>query len=104
MAEVTIRIPDDFIELVAEAGETIYVEAIKDVARRRIGTARRRLKEMSRRILAYETKYGKSYNEFSESVSDTLKGHNDWIDWTYLVHSSRDLEKKIEKVRLLVGK
>lgn len=104
MAEITIRIPDDFMELVAGAGESIYVEAIKVVARRRIGTARRRLKEMSKKVLAYETKYGKSYNEFSETVSDTLKGHNDWIDWTYLVHSSRDLERKIEKVQLLVGK
>jgi hypothetical protein len=103
MAEVVIKIPDDFKELVAGAGETIYVEAIKDVARRRLGLSVKRLKEMSRKISAYEAKYGKTYTEFLDCVPDTLKGHDDWMDWTYLMSVSVALEKKIDKIRLLTG-
>lgn len=104
MADITIKIPEDIRDFVTGTKDTIYVEAIKEVARKKILHAQRRLKEMKRKISAYETKYGKSYEEFSQTVPDTFNGHDDWIDWMYLVNTASELEHKIAKIRLLVGK
>lgn len=103
MAEITIKIPEDIKEFVAKTNETIYVEAIKEVARKKISYAQKRLKETKKKITTYETKYGKSYEEFSRNVPDTLKGHDDWIEWSYLVKIGDELAHKIEKLKLLIG-
>ena len=103
MAEVTIKIPDDIKDILGETNEMIYVEAVKEIARKKITYAQRRLKEMRKKIAIYEAKYGKSYGEFSQNVPDTLKGHDDWIEWSYLVDIADELAKKIEKLRFLIG-
>ena len=103
MAEVTIKIPDDIKDILGETNEMIYVEAVKEIARKKITYVQRRLKEMRKKIAIYEAKYGKSYGEFSQNVPDTLKGHDDWIEWSYLVDIADELAKKIEKLRFLIG-
>ncbi|OGP12085.1 MAG: hypothetical protein A2056_00500 [Deltaproteobacteria bacterium GWA2_42_85] len=103
MAEVTIKIPDDIKDILGEINEMIYVEAVKEIARKKITYVQRRLKEMRKKIAIYEAKYGKSYGEFSQNVPDTLKGHDDWIEWSYLVDIADELAKKIEKLRFLIG-
>ncbi len=52
----------------------------------------------------FKKKYGKSYEEFSENVPDTTQGHDDWIEWTYTDKIVNELSKKIEKLRVLIGK
>ncbi|MCR4292129.1 MAG: hypothetical protein NUV76_04535 [Candidatus Kuenenia sp.] len=103
MAEVTIKIPKDIKDLIADTSETIYVEAIKEVARKRMSSAQKRLKELKKRIAIYESKYGRSYEEFSKKVPETVKGHDDWIEWSYLVKVATELSKKVEKLRFLIG-
>ncbi len=103
MAEVTIKIPEDIKDIIEETSETIYVEALKEVARKRISYTQKRLKDLRKKIAAYETKYGKSYEEFSQSVPDTVKGHDDWIEWSYLVKVADELTNKIEKFKILMG-
>lgn len=104
MAEVTIKIPDNVREFVAGTNETIYVEAIKEVARKKIPYTQKHLKELRKKITAYEKKHGKSFEEFSQNLPDTLKGHEDWIEWTYLINTVKELEHKIEKLKFLIGK
>ena len=79
MAEVTIKIPKDIKDLIADTNETIYAEAIKALARKRMSSTQKRLKELEKKIAVYEAKHGKSYEEFSKKVPETIKGHNDWI-------------------------
>jgi len=104
MADVTIKIPEDIKEIISETSETIYVEALKDIARKRITYTQKRLNELKKRIAAYETKYGKSYEDFSQKVPDTRKAHDDWIEWSYLVKVADQLTSKIDKLKLLMGK
>jgi len=104
MVEVTVKVPQNLKDIIAETSETIYVEALKEVARKRMSNIQRRLKELRIKNAAYEKKYGKSYAEFSQNVPDTLKGHDDWIEWLYLVKVADELAYKIEKLKLLLGK
>jgi len=53
MAEVTIKIPKDIKDLIADTSETIYVEAIKEVARKRMSSDQKRLKELKKKIAIY---------------------------------------------------
>ena len=104
MAEVTIKIPEAIKDIIEGMSETIYVEALKEVASKRISHSQRRLKELRRKIAIYEEKYGKPYGEFSQSVTDTMEGHDDWIEWAYLMKVSEELSDRIEKFKLLSGK
>ncbi|NUO09126.1 MAG: hypothetical protein HUU08_10675 [Candidatus Brocadia sp.] len=104
MAEVTVKVPKEIKDLIADTSETIYIEALKEVARKKISSTQKRLKELRKKIAIYETKYGKSYEEFSKKVPKTVKGHDDWIEWSYLVKITTELANKIEKLRLLIGK
>ncbi len=104
MAEITVKIPKDIKELIADTNETIYVEALKEVARKRISSTQKRFKELRKKIVIYEAKYGTSYEAFSHKVPDTVKGHDDWIEWSYLVRVATELANKIDKLRFLIGK
>jgi len=104
MTEVTIKIPEDIKDIVGEIDEPIYVEAIKEIAQKKLIQKQKRLKELQRKIAAFESKYGKSYTNFSQDVPDTLKGHDDWIEWSYLHKITVELSAKIEKLKLLLGK
>ena len=104
MVEVIVRVPEDIKDIISETSETIYVEALKEVARKRTSNIQRRLKELRRKNSAYERKYGKSYAEFSQNIPDTMKAHDDWIEWSYLVKVTDELAYKVEKLQLLLGK
>jgi len=32
-----------------------------------------------------------------------MKGHDDWIEWSYLVKVASELSQRIEKLKLLIG-
>ena len=104
MGEVTIKIPEAIKDIIEGMSDTIYVETLIEVAAKRMSNSERRLKEMINRIDAYEAKYGKSYEEFSKNFADTMKGHDDWIEWSYFVKVSEELSRNIEKLKLLSGK
>lgn len=39
-------------------------------------------------VLMFVLSIGESYEEFSKKFPDTVKGHDDWIEWSYLVKES----------------
>jgi len=104
MIEVSIKVPKEIGEIVSEISEAIYVEALKEVAGKRLSQNRKRLDDLRRRSAVYESKYGSSYQEFSRNVPDTVEGHDDWIEWSYLDRVSSELSKKIEKLGIITGK
>jgi len=60
--------------------------------------------ELENKITFFERKYGLSYEEFGADVPDTVQGHDDWIEWTYLIKASEELSDKINKLSFLMGK
>ena len=104
MTKVTINIPEDIKDIIDGLTEPLYVEALREVARKRFADNQKKLKGFRKKIAIFEAKYGKSYEEFSQSAPDTVKGHDDWIEWSYLVTVANELSTKIDKLRLLIGK
>lgn len=103
MVEVTVKIPEELKDIISDTDEAIYVEAIKEVAKRKLVNLERQSKSLLEEISKYEFKYKKIYEEFSQSVPDTLEGHDDWIEWFYLVKVKEELARKTEKIKLLLG-
>jgi len=104
MTEVTIKVPGDIKDIIEEISEPLYVEALREVARKRFAYHQKTLKAFRQKIAIFEAKYGKSYDDFSQSVPDTANGHDDWIEWTYLIKVADELSAKIEKLKLILGK
>jgi len=104
MVEMTVKVPKDIKDIITGTSETIYAEALKEVAVKRMSYTQQELEELRRKIRFYENKYGKSYKEFVREVPDALEGHDDWIEWTYLTKAAEELSTKIQKLHLLTGK
>jgi len=103
MAEITIDVPKDIKELVAETGKAIYVEALKEVAARRIAYTQQQLDDLRKKMHFYELKYSNTYEAILGIIPDTVEGHDDWIEWTYLAKTSDALSRKINKLRIIMG-
>lgn len=96
MTEVTVKVPDFISDIVIETGETIYVEALKEVAGKRLYHTQKRLNDIMKQLTRYESKYDKSCQEYLQNVPDTIEGHDDWADWTYLVNVYAALQNKTD--------
>ena len=104
MPEVTIEVSKDINDLVGEAGKAIYIETLKEVAFKRKAYSKRKLEDLKKNMVFFERKYNASYEEFSSDVPDTVQGHDDWIEWAYLINAAEDLSNKINKLSFLIGK
>lgn len=104
MSQVTIEVPKDIMDLVGEAGKAIYIETLKEVALKRLSHSKRQLEDLKKEIASFERKYKASYEEFEAHFPDTVEGHDDWIEWTYLIKASEELGDKINKLSFLMGK
>ncbi len=104
MPEVTIEVSKDINDLVGEAGKAIYIETLKEVAFKRKAYSKRKLEDLKKKITFFEREYNASYEEFLSDVPDTVQGHDDWIEWTYLINAAEDLSNKINKLSFLIGK
>ena len=104
MPEVTIEVSKDINDLVGEAGKAIYIETLKEVAFKRKAYNKRELEDLKKKMAFFERKYNVSYEEFLSDVPDTVQGHDDWIEWTYLINAAEDLSNKINKLSFLIGK
>ena len=103
MTEVTIKVPKEMGDIVAETSQALYIEAMKEVMAKRFLSTQKRLQNLKAQIAKYEAKYHQAYEEFAQQVPDTLEGHDDWIEWTYHEKLVQALTEKIEKLRLLLG-
>ena len=103
ITDVTLKVPEAMRDIVAETSQALYVEAIKEVTSKRIMSIQQRLDELHNQIARYAKKYQQSYEEFSRNVPDTIEGHEDWMDWKYLVDVTVELSGKLQKFKLLLG-
>lgn len=103
MTEITIKIPDDVKNLIEEIDEPLYIEAIKDVAKMKLVKKQKELNNLKKKIAKFESHYASDFNTFSKNLSDTMKSHDDWIEWSYLHRSIVEKQKKIEKLEMIIG-
>lgn len=103
MAEISLEIPNDLKELVQDTDQALYVEALKEVAFKRMSYNQKRLRELQEKINELEQKYQCSYEDFASNMPDSLQAHEDWIEWTFLIQSAEALSQKIQKLSLLAG-
>ncbi len=82
MIEVTVKLPDLIGDIVTET---------------RLSYTQKRLNDIMKQLTGYESKYGKSYQEYSQNVPDTIEGHDDWTDWTYLINVYAALQNKTKQ-------
>ena len=61
------------------------------------------LEDLKEKIAFFERKYKASYDDFAADVPDTVQGHDDWIEWTYLTKAAQELSSKINKLSFLMG-
>lgn len=104
MSTVTIKVPKDIKDIISGTSDTIYVEALKEVASNRMNYYEKRLNDLKDKANIFEDKYGKPFEEFSQSIPDDLQGHDDWTEWSYLTNVIVELSKKNEKLKLIMGK
>ncbi len=102
LTEVTVKVPKEIGDIIAETSQTLYIEAMKEVVAKRLTYTQQRLKNLKADITKYETKYHRSFQEFAEHVPDTIEGHDDWIEWSYLLKVVQELAQKIEKLQLVL--
>ena len=98
ITEITLKVPKEMSELMAETSQTLYFEAIKEVVAKRLADTQKRLQRIQENMRQYEIKYHLPYEAFSEHVPDTMEAHDDWIAWAYLVKAANELAHKEERI------
>jgi len=104
MTEVKIKIPEEIKLIIGEIDEPMYIEALRKIARKKYNEKKKKLNRFRRRIRIYENRYNLTFEEFSKNLPDTKKAHDDWIEWTFLYESIKELEKTLLKLEQLLGK
>ena len=103
MTEITIKIPEDVKNLIEEIDEPLYMEAIKDVAKMKLVKKKKELGDLKKKMAKFESHYGFDFSTFSKKLPDTMKAHDDWIEWSYLNKAIAEKQKKIEKLEMVLG-
>ena len=103
MTEITIEVSDKVKNLIEEIDEPLYMEAIKDVAKLKLAEKQKELKYLKRKAAKFESHYSIDFYNFSRNVPDNRKSHDDWIEWSYLTKTISEKQKKIEKLKMIIG-
>lgn len=104
MTSITINIPNSYSEILDDMSDTLYVEALNLVAKEKLRSKERELDQISKKISQFEKKYKCNYDEFEKQMSDSLKAHDDWIEWSYLIEIKSALDTLVQKLKLFFPK
>lgn len=94
MTEATIKIPGN-IDIKKVSDEIIY-KAFAIAVEKRRKEIRNELKRVEVRIRRFEKKYKMVFTEFERKMGDTIQEHDDWIDWSFLEETRKELSKEFE--------
>ena len=103
MTEITIKIPDDVKALIEDIDEPLYMEAIKDVAKAKLAEKEKELRDLKKKMARFESHYAVDLATFSQTLPDSKKSHDDWIEWTFLDKTIAEKQKKISKLEKILG-
>ncbi len=100
--EITIQVPTDIAELIADTGKSIYLEAVKQVAASRLNKISKRISELDEELTVFEKKHNAKFVDFQRNMPDTFDAHNDWQEWDYLTSVRQQYQEKYNKLRLIL--
>lgn len=103
MTEIIIKMPSEFKSIMGEIDEPLYLETLREIARKKLKEKKNKLRELNRKIRRFETRYSKTFEEFSQAFPNTPKAHSDWMEWTFLDSTVKELQITIEKLEHLLG-
>ena len=102
MTEITIKVPNAIRELIEEIDEPIYLEAVKVIARKKLQSRRKRIKELELKNKQFEKKYSLNFNLFSTNLPDGKEAHDDRIEWTYIISTFNEMQKSMQKLEQIL--
>jgi hypothetical protein len=89
MTEATIRIPGNFD--LKKLPEDIIYKSIAIAIELKKKEIKRELGRVESKIKKFEKKYRMGFLEFEKSMGDTLQAHDDWMDWSFLEETRKEL-------------
>lgn len=93
MIETTIRVPGN-INIRKVSDEIVY-RAFAIAVEKKKKEILRDLNRLDSKIKKFEKKYKISFDKFERTMGDGFQEHNDWIDWSFLVESRKQLLEEI---------
>jgi hypothetical protein len=103
MTEITVKVPTALRELIDDIDEPIYLEALKEIARKKLRSRKERIKELAIKNKGFEEKYNSTYRAFSERLGDSKEAHDNWVEWTYVISTLDELQKSMQKLEQILG-
>ena len=94
MIETTIKVPGN-IAMRKLSDEIIY-RAFAIAIEKKKEELLRELNRLTSKIIRFEKKYKMSFEKFEEAMGDSFQEHNDWIDWSFLVESRKQVLEDIK--------
>jgi hypothetical protein len=97
MTEATILIPDNLN--IKKVSDEIVYKAFNIAIEKKKEEIERELKRTDTKIKKFENKYKMSLEKFEKKMSDSLKAHDDWMDWSFLVENRQQLIEEMKNFK-----
>lgn len=94
MTEAIIRLPGNID--VAKIPEELLYKAFAIAVSKQKKELKRELKQIDSKIKKFEKRYKKSLSEFESTMGDSVKEHDDWMDWSFLDETRKQILKDME--------
>jgi len=93
MIETTIRVPGNIA--IRKISDEIVYRAFSIAVEKKKKEIRRELNRLDSKIKRFEKKYKMNFDKFERAMGDSFQEHNDWIDWSFLEESRKQLLEEI---------
>lgn len=105
MTTIQIQVPDNLAKLYKNVDEKILLEGVHDSYMRHIFERKKKLKEIKKKVAAFEKKYKTDFETFEKNFPDTSDQqiHEDWIEWSYFFEVANEIKKEIDEFERASG-
>ncbi len=94
MTEATIVIPNHIN--MKKISEDIIYHAFNIAVDKKKKELKKELKRTLQQIQKYERKYQTSLERFEREMGNSMREHDDWMEWSFLVENKNQLEIELE--------
>ncbi|MCF6297941.1 MAG: hypothetical protein L3J08_08165 [Flavobacteriaceae bacterium] len=104
MTSITLNIPRNYTKILDDLNDSLYVEALNTVVKKKLREKERELREIRKKQKRFEVKYNCLFEEYEKIMADSIKAHDDWIAWTYLKEREKQILGIVNKIKFLISK
>ena len=97
MTEATIIIPDNIN--IKKVSEELVYQAFNIAIQKKKKEIERELRRTETKIKKFEKKYKMNLGKFEKKMEDSLKEHDDWMDWSFLVENKKQLIEDLKNFK-----